>query len=45
MTIAQIIIDNQLGALIRDLINIGKPELVERVWDIRRNLYKEWDNG
>ena len=42
MTIAQIIIDHQLQALIRDLIELGKPSLVEKVWDIRKNLYKEW---
>ena len=42
MTIHQIIIDGQLSALIKDLHSIGRPDLAERVWDIRKNLYKEW---
>ena len=43
MTIHQIIIDGQLQALIRDLREIGKNDLAERVWDIRKNLYREWE--
>ena len=44
MTIAQIIIDHQLQGLIRDLHSINRQDLAEKVWDIRKNLYREWED-